>query len=115
MVAPLTELIPHAALKRLRDCHTAVHAVEVLVAQRGQTICHFNVLSLIRREPPTGGGGSLNLARVVEVRRRQASILMLPVVVVESHCSWAMNAAIAVFSGSIIASSGVEPAVISEV
>jgi hypothetical protein len=40
MVAPLTELISCAALKRQRNRKTAAHGGMVLIAQRSQIVCH---------------------------------------------------------------------------
>ena len=40
MVAPLTELISCAALKRQRSRKTAAQGGMVLIAQRSQIVCH---------------------------------------------------------------------------
>ena len=49
MVAPLTELMSFAALKRQRNCNTAAHGGVVLIAERSQIAGHGSNATYLRR------------------------------------------------------------------
>jgi hypothetical protein len=80
MVAPLTEVISCAALKRQRNTKTATHAGMVLIAQRSQIACHGSnaipaprAMSLLKRNDSVSM--SRNNARVRIPNAPQAQLV----------------------------------------